>query len=285
MSDLSTHIQITETPRDGFQALPQFIPAERKIEYINHLLKCGFDTVEVGSFVSPRAIPQMADTGEVLNGLDLSQSNSKIAVLVVTTKGAQRACEFEVVDKLFYPFTLSATFLKKNVNQTPAEAEKIIDDVINLSIKYNKEPVIYYSWGFGDPYGDPWSIELLINSIEKMASKGLNYFPLSDIAGEVSPELINKVFTELINHFPAFDFGFHLHSLPADRIPKTEAAYNAGVRMFDSVIGGLGGCPMTGKELVANMDTGVLLDFFESRKINTGVNRKCVEETMIIQVI
>jgi len=283
MSDLSAHIQITETPRDGFQALPQFIPTVQKIEYINQLLKCGFETVEVGSFVSPRAIPQMADTGEVLNGLDLSNTNSKIAILVVTTKGAQRACEFEVVDKLFYPFTLSATFLKKNVNQTPAEAESIIDDVVNLSIKYNKEPVIYYSWAFGDPYGDPWSIELLIKSIEKMVSKGLTFFPLSDIAGEVSIKTIDEVYSALFEHFPNLDFGFHLHSLVKDRIPKTEAAFNAGVRRFDSVIGGIGGCPMTGKELVANMDTEVLLDFFKSKGIDTGVKRECVRDAALFR--
>jgi hydroxymethylglutaryl-CoA lyase len=277
----SNKVVITETPRDGFQGLPEFIPTKQKIDYINRLLQCGFDTVETGSFVSPRAIPQMADTGEVLKGLDLSGTKTKIAVLVVTTKGAQRACEFEVVDKLFYPFTLSASFLKKNVNQTSAEAEMIIDDVINLSIKYNKEPVIYYSWAFGNPYGDLWNIELLISSIEKMASKGLTYFPLSDIAGEVSTKTISEVYSVLFRHFPNLDFGFHLHSLVKDRIPKTEAAFNAGVKKFDSVIGGLGGCPMTGKELVANMDTEVLLDFFKSKNVDTGIDRECVKDAAL----
>jgi len=279
----SNKVVITETPRDGFQALPDFIPTQQKVEYINRLLQCGFDTVEVGSFVSPRAIPQMADTGEVLRNLDLSETKSKIAVLVATVKGAKMACEFKQVDKIFFPFSLSETFLKKNINQTQKEAEQTIDELINLCERFDKEPVIYYSWGFGDPYGDPWNVDLLIASIEKMASKGLRYFPLSDISGEVSPKLINKVFTELMNYFPGLDFGFHLHSLPDGRIPKTEAAYNAGVRIFDSVIGGLGGCPMTGKELVANMDTEVLLNFFKSKGVNTGVKRECVRDAALFR--
>jgi len=275
-------IKITETPRDGFQALSQFIPTRRKIDYINSILQCGFETVEVGSFVSPRAIPQMADTGEVLHGLDLSITRSKIAVLTATEKGAKMACEFEQVDKIFYPFSLSETFLLKNIKQTVRQAEQTIDEIINLSQKYGKEVVVYYSWGFGDPYGDPWSIEILVQSIEVMASKGLNYFPLSDIAGEVSAEIISTVFKTLFSTFPNLDFGFHLHALPKERMAKIEAAFNAGVLNFDSVIGGMGGCPMTGKELVANMDTQLLIDFFfKEKKIHTGVDKKCVEEAGI----
>ena len=277
----SNKVVITETPRDGFQGLPEFIPTKQKIDYINRLLHCGFDTVEAGSFVSPRAIPQMADTGEVLKGLDLSGTKTKIAVLVATVKGAKTACEYEQVDKLFFPFSLSETFLKKNINQSKTEAEQTIDETLNLCNRFNKELVVYYSWGFGDPYGDPWSTELLAKSIDNMISKGLRYFPLSDIAGEISPGLINNVFTELIDLFPEVDFGFHLHSLPADRIPKTEAAFNAGVRKFDSVIGGLGGCPMTGKELVANMDTEVLLDFLRSKNIDAGIDRECVKDAAL----
>lgn len=276
----SNKVAITETPRDGFQALLQFIPTVKKIEYINHLLKCGFDTVEVGSFVSPRAIPQMVDTGDVLKGLDLSETKSKIAVLVATVKGAKTACEHEQVDKIFFPFSLSETFLKKNINQTQKEAEQTIDELINLCNRFNKEPVIYYSWGFGNPYGDPWSIDLMAKSIKNLASKGLNYFLLSDIAGEVSAETVFNVFKALYQYFPNLDFGFHLHALPEDRISKIEAAFNAGVRNFDSVIGGLGGCPMAGKQLVANMDTEVLLAFFESKRIYIGVSRRCVEEAM-----
>ncbi len=275
---MSFDIKITETPRDGFQALPQFIPTQQKVEYINRLLHCGFDTVEVGSFVSPRAIPQMADTGEVLKALDLSSVQSKIAVLTATVKGAEMACQYEQVDKIFYPFSLSETFLLKNIKQTVLQAEQTIDKIINLSEKHGKEVVVYYSWGFGDPYGDPWSVEMLAHSIEAMASKGLNYFPLSDIAGEVSGETISTIFKTLFSTFPNLDFGFHLHALPKERLAKIEAAFNAGVRNFDSVIGGMGGCPMTGKDLVANMDTQLLIDFFEKKKANTGVDKRCVEE-------
>jgi len=281
MSNLNTRVKITETPRDGFQALPGLIPTRQKVAYINRLLQCGFETVEVGSFVSPRAIPQMADTGEVLQQLDLSNTKSKIAVLVATAKAAARACEFELVDKIFFPFSLSETFLKKNINQSAEQAEQTIDAIINLTEKHGKELIIYYSWGFGDPYGDPWSVDLMVESIKNMASKGLTYFPLSDIAGEISTETITNLYSVLFAEFPKLDFGFHLHSLPADRIPKTEAAFDAGVRKFDSVIGGLGGCPMTGKELVANMDTEVLLDFLKSKEVNTGVKRECVKDAAL----
>ncbi len=280
MSGHLNRVFITESPRDGFQALPKFIPTNTKVEYINRLLQCGFDTVEAGSFVSPRAIPQMADTGEVLNKLDLSDTNSKIAVLIATAKGAKQACMFEQVDKVFFPYSLSKTFLKRNINQTFEEAEQTIDALLNLTQKTGKEAVVYYSWGFGDPYGDPWSIDLLIKSIEKMASKGLRFFPLSDIAGEISTETIFNVYKALFTHFPELDFGFHLHALPADRIPKTEAAFRAGVSRFDSVIGGIGGCPMTGKELVANMDTFTLLEFFKQKNITTGAHKNCVETIM-----
>jgi len=282
MPHLNTHVKITETPRDGFQALPGLIPTRQKVEYINRLLQCGFDTVEVGSFVSPRAIPQMADTGEVLQGLDLSNTQSKIAVLVATAKAAAKACEFDMVDKIFFPFSLSATFLKRNINQTVEQAEQTVDDILNLTEKHGKELIIYYSWGFGDPYGDSWSIDLMVESIKKMAAKGLTYFPLSDIAGEISTETITNVYSTLFTEFPGLDFGFHLHALPKDRIPKTEAAFNAGVRWFDSVIGGLGGCPMTGKALVANMDTGVLLDFFEKKNVSTGVDINRVNKISLL---
>ncbi len=271
-------IKITESPRDGFQALPDFISTKKKTDYINRLLKCGFDTVETGSFVSPRAIPQMADTGEVLKGIDLSGTSSKIAVLVATVKGAKRACGFDVVDKIFFPFSLSETFLKKNINQTITEAEQTIDEILNLSVQFNKELVVYYSWGFGDPYGDRWSLDLLAESIEKMAVKGLSYFPLSDIAGAVSTSKINEVFRFLFDTFPKLNFGFHLHSLPDERIEKTEAAFKAGVRNFDAVIGGRGGCPMTGKELVANMDTETLLEYLAKKDVATGIDRSCVSE-------
>ncbi len=271
-------IKITETPRDGFQALSQFIPTQQKVDYINRVLHCGFDTVEVGSFVSPRAIPQMADTGKILNALDLTSVQSKIAVLTATVKGAKIACQYEKVDKIFYPFSLSETFLLKNIKQTVRQAEQTIDEIINLSKKHRKEVVVYYSWGFGDPYGDPWSVEMLVKSVKVMASKGLNYFPLSDIAGEVSCETISSVFKTLFSTFPNLDFGFHLHALPKERLAKIEAAFNAGVRNFDSVIGGMGGCPMTGKELVANIDTQLLIDFLEEKNANTGVDKRCVEE-------
>jgi hydroxymethylglutaryl-CoA lyase len=273
---MSNKIIITETPRDGFQGLKKTIPTEIKIRYINSLLKCGFDTVEVGSFVSKRIIPQMADTAEVLENLDTSGTSTKIAVLTATLKGAEKACRYGQVDKIFFPFSTSGTFLLRNINKSIEDSEILIDKLLELTSKYGKEPVIYYSWAFGNPYGDKWNIELLSASIEKMITKGLRYFPLSDIDGEASAAKIFEVFRQLHNTFDGIQFGLHLHALAKDRIPKTKAAYKAGVRHFDTVNGGMGGCPMTGKELVANMDTMVLVDYFERKGLATGINKECL---------
>jgi len=273
-----TKIKILETPRDGMQGIEQFIPTEKKIEYINILLNCGFHTVEVGSFVSPKAIPQLADTAKVLNKLDYSKTNSRIAVLVANNKGGDIAMNFDVVDDIIYPFSVSETFLKRNINQNFVEAEKTIDYLQNICVKNNKTLIPFLSMGLGNPYGDEWNIDILNFWTDKFMSKGINYVPVSDIIGEAEPDKIYEIFTSLINEFPDLEFGLHLHSEVKSATHKIDAAYKAGIRRFDTVLGGLGGCPMTGREMVANLDLRVLLNYCEANNIETGLNMEMLDK-------
>ena len=274
----STPIKIIETPRDGWQGLIPFIPTEKKVAYINLLLQAGFDTVEVGSFVSPRAIPQMADTAAVLEKINWEHKRSKIAVLVVTEKGGEKAVSYEQVDQLFYPFSISPTFLQKNIRKTFNTAEQTIDKLQNLCVGHNKELVVFFSLGFGNPYGDAWGVDLLFEWVNRMKAKGLTIFPLSDIHGETTSRQIYTVFTELIAGFPKMEFGLHLHTLRKEALVKVDAAYRAGIRRFDTVLGGLGGCPMAGKELVGNLALEDLLNYCDSNAIATGLDSKQLEE-------
>ncbi len=273
-------VKIVETPRDGFQGLPYLIDTKKKIEYINLLLKCGFHTVEVGSFVSPKVIPQMADTSAVIEGLDLNDVKSKIAVLVATTWGGEKAMNYDQVNQLIYPFSTSTTFLKKNINQTLEESESVIDSLQNMCVKHGKELLVYFSFGFESAYNDEWSFEILHEWIKRFTEKGLGIFPFSDIMGTATPARISYVFNNLINEFPDTEFGLHLHSTEHQRIEKVEAAYNSGIRRFDTVISGLGGCPQTGRELVGNLPLQELLEFLTSK----GVTDK-LDSTMLNMAI
>ena len=265
-------VKIIETPRDGFQALPNFIDTDRKIEYINQLLKCGFDTVEVGSFVSPRVIPQMADTAKVLESIDIDNTDSDIAVLAVTKKGADIAIQFDQVDQIFFPFSTSPTFLKRNTKQTVEEAYQIAEYIQNLCVKHNKKQVMFFSMGFESAYGDEWSIELMLNWIRRFKKIGLDTFPISDILGDTSAEQINKVFSAFVAEFPELEFGLHLHALADSQVAKVDAAYKAGIRRFDTVINGLGGCPQTGRELVNNLPLQVLLEYLNANNYTHTLN-------------
>ncbi len=275
---ITKNLTITETPRDGFQGLQSTIPTSSKIAYINLLLQCGFPTVEVGSLVSPKAIPQMADTSEVLKAIDKSTTNSQVAVLVATEKAGLRAMSYDVVDQLFFPFSTSETFLYKNIRQTAAEAESCIDALQNICIIHNKTLIVFFSLGFGNPYGDPWNIDLLSHWIEKMKGKGLTNFPISDIMGEASPEVIFEVYSQLKANFPELDFGLHLHALHHEASNKVHAAYKAGIRHFDTVMKGMGGCPMTGKELVGNLSLQTLMAYCENANIPHGLNEDKIRE-------
>lgn len=280
MTIILTVVKIIETPRDGFQGLSQIIPTKKKIEYINLLLQCGFDTVEVGSFVSPKAIPQMADTAEVLDGINISENNTKIAVLVATKRGGERAMDFQQVDQIFFPFSISPTFLKKNINQSIDQSERTIDEIQNLCIKYDKKQIVYFSMGFGSAYGDYWSLDLLHQWVRKMIAKGLSIFPFSDILGEESPEMISNVFQSLMSEFQNVEFGLHLHSLDSQRMEKVDAAYKTGIRRFDTVINGLGGCPQTGKELVGNLPLESFLEYCQQNNIPINIYKQYLKRAI-----
>jgi hydroxymethylglutaryl-CoA lyase len=273
-------VKIIETPRDGFQGLPNFIPTDVKIEYINLLLKCGFNTVEVGSFVSPKAIPQMADTGKVLDSIHFENTKSDIAVLTATKKGGAMAMDYEHINQIFFPFAISPTFLKRNINQTLEQAEATIDELQNMCVIHDKELIVYFSMGFGSAYGDEWSIDLLHYWIKRMKAKGLNIFPFSDILGGATPDAISKVFTSLIAEFSDTEFGLHLHSLEHQRMEKVDAAYIAGIRMFDTVINGLGGCPQTGKELIGNLPLGDFLNYCGQNNIHVDINEDYLKKAI-----
>jgi len=281
----ATQIKIIETPRDGMQGLDAIIPTKKKIEYINLLLQCGFDTVEVGSFVSPKAIPQMADTAEVLKKLDYSKTKSNIAVLVANLKGGELAVEFDEVDLIFYPYSSSPTFLKKNLNTTTEEAERTVEGLQNLCVKRNKHLVAFISLAFGDPYGDPWSIDLINKKVEKLLSLGITRIPLADTIGDVHPDVIDKVCGEVIPNFPEVEFGLHAHAYPGKGKSKIAAAWKHGVRHFDTVIGGLGGCPMTDKELVGNLSLESLMTWCKTEGVETGLNQEYLHKAQFYPLL
>jgi len=260
------------------QGIDTFIPTHKKIEYINLLLKCGFDTVEIGSFVSAKAIPQMADTAEVLRKLDYSTTKSNIAVLVANLKGGKLAMEFEEVDEIFYPYSTSPTFLRKNLNTTLDEAERTIDELQNLCVKHNKNLVAFISLAFGDPYGDQWDIDLINHKVNNLISKGIDTIPLADTIGNVDPLVIDEVCGAVVPNFPQVEFGLHAHAYPGKGKSKIAAAWKHGVRRFDTVIGGLGGCPNTDKELVGNLSLESLLKWSENHGVEIGLNMDVVKE-------
>jgi hydroxymethylglutaryl-CoA lyase len=218
----------------------------------------------------------MADTADVLRQLDLQDVTSDIAVLAVTEKGGQMACDFKQVDQVFFPFSTSPTFLRRNIKSTLVQADQTIDGIQNLCLKYNKELVVFFSMGFGSAYGDPWSMDILYEWVDRMMEKDLSIFPFSDIFGDTDPLTIEKVFRLLIKEFPEAEFGLHLHSLPEKRKEKVAAAYRAGIRRFDTVISGLGGCPQTGKELVGNLSLEALLEFCDQHKVRHDLDLKQV---------
>ncbi len=259
------------------QALKKTIPTKDKIEYVNLLLRAGFDIVDAGSFVSPSAVPQMADTAEVLKNLK-PEGDTKISVLVANAYFAKRLAEYDIVDFINYPFAISETFQKKNLKASLKKSLKEIDKIIDLCIQKNKNPIISISEAFGNPYDDDWGIDILMDWIDVLYDKGLRYFPLADTTASGTAHLIGLVFTNLIEEFPDAEFNLHLHSKPEETIPKIETAYNAGCRNFDTVFNGMGGCPMTGKELVANTDTYTFFEWMKQNNIENKLNETVFNE-------
>lgn len=264
-------VKIIECPRDAMQGIKNFIPTERKIAYIQSLLGCGFDTIDFGSFVSPRAIPQMSDTAEVLSNLDLSKSKSKLLAIVANVRGANEASVHPEIDYLGYPFSISENFQMRNTHKTIAQSIDILGEILEIAKATNKEVVTYLSMGFGNPYGDPWSVEVVGEWAEKLANMGARILSLSDTVGTSTPEDINYLFSHLIPKYPDVEFGAHLHTTPNRWYEKVDAAYKAGCRRFDGAIRGFGGCPMAKDELTGNMPTEKMLSYFTENKVDTGV--------------
>jgi len=265
-------IKIIECPRDAMQGIKSFIPTARKVAYIQSLLRVGFDTIDFGSFVSAKAIPQMQDTAEVLAQLDLSQTNSKLLAIIANTQGAISAAAHKEIQYLGFPFSISENFQMRNTHKTIEESLVTLNEILEIADKTNKEVVAYLSMGFGNPYGDPWNVDIVGNWTENLANRGVKILSLSDTIGSSTPEVIQYLFSNLIPKYPEIEFGAHLHTTPEKWFEKVNAAYNAGCRRFDGAIQGFGGCPMAKDTLTGNMPTEKLLSFFTSQKEQTNTS-------------
>jgi len=265
------NIKLIECPRDAMQGIKTFIPTEKKVQYIQSLLRCGFDTIDFGSFVSPKAIPQMADTKEVLAQLDLSSTKSKLLAIVANVRGAQDAVVHPEIDYLGYPFSISENFQMRNTHKTIDQSVDILKEILELANQNNKEVVAYLSMGFGNPYGDPWNVEIVGEWTEKLSNLGVKILSLSDTVGTSDAETITYLFSNLIPQYPEIEFGAHLHTTPDSWHEKVNAAYLSGCKRFDGAIQGFGGCPMAKDELTGNMPTEKLVSYFTSQKTDSQV--------------
>ncbi len=272
-------VKIIECPRDAMQGIKTFIPTEKKVAYIQSLLRVGFDTLDFGSFVSPKAIPQMQDTAEVLAQLDLSATRSKLLAIIANTRGAEAASVHPEIQYLGYPFSISENFQMRNTHKTIAESIVTLQEILNIADKSNKEVVAYLSMGFGNPYGDPWNVEIVGEWTEKLAAMGVTILSLSDTVGSSTPDVIDYLFSNLIPKYPTIEFGAHLHTTPDKWHEKVDAAYKAGCTRFDGAIQGFGGCPMAKDDLTGNMPTEKMLSYFTAAKATTNLNALSFESS------
>lgn len=275
-------MKLIECPRDAMQGIHEFIPTEKKVDYINSLLKVGFDTIDFGSFVSPKAIPQMRDTAQVLEQLDLSTTKSKLLAIIANVRGAQDAVEFDEISYLGFPFSISETFQQRNTNATIAESLTRVEEIQDLCIRNKKQLVVYISMAFGNPYGDEWSSDIAVGWTKRLAKLGIKIIALSDTTGVSNPQNISFLFSKLVPEFPGIEIGAHLHTTPDTWEEKVNAAYTSGCRRFDSAIKGFGGCPMAADKLTGNMPTENLLSYFSKKNIITGIDVKAFEESMLL---
>lgn len=273
-------VKIIECPRDAMQGIKShFIPTEVKVRYLNSLLKVGFDTIDFGSFVSPKAIPQMKDTAEVLSQLNLSNTVSNLLAIVANIRGANEVCKFEKIKYLGYPFSISEIFQMRNTGKTIQQSMQILEAILNLANKNNKEVVVYLSMGFGNPYGEPWDVEIVSHWTETLSKMGVKTLSMSDTIGVASGKSISYVFSSLIPLYPQMEFGAHLHTHPNSWHEKVDAAYLAGCHRFDGAIKGYGGCPMATDELTGNMPTEKLVSYFTAKKVNININALSFESS------
>jgi hydroxymethylglutaryl-CoA lyase len=265
-------IKITECPRDAMQGIKQIIPSELKVKYIHQGLQVGFDTIDFGSFVSPKAIPQMHDTAEVLDSLDLSAGNSKLLAIIANKRGAEDAIQFEEISYLGFPFSISETFQQRNTNSSIQESLQRVAEIQKLCTRSKKKLLVYISMAFGNPYGDAWNTEITIDWCRKLHNLGIKNLALADTTGSSTPENINELFASLIPELKTVEFRAHLHSTKAKAQEKINAAYQSGCRNFDVAIHGFGGCPMAADELTGNLPTEDLEVFALKNNINLGLN-------------
>lgn len=266
-------MKIIECPRDAMQGIHDFIPTEKKAAYLNEVLKVGFDTIDFGSFVSPKAIPQLKDTAEVLSQLDLGQTKSKLLAIIANTRGAVDAVKHQEIDYLGFPFSISETFQQRNTNKSIPEALNTLNEMQELCVKNNKTLVAYISMGFGNPYNDPYDVDIVAKFTDILAAIGIKIISLADTIGVSNEENITYLYTNLIKQYPDIEFGAHLHSNPATALEKVKAAHEAGCKRFDGAIKGYGGCPMADDDLVGNIATEKIMSYFGKNGIDLGLNQ------------
>lgn len=275
-------IKLIECPRDAMQGIKEWIPTEKKVEYINKLLEVGFDTIDFGSFVSPKAIPQMKDTAEVLSQLNLNENSSKLLAIVANQRGANDACQHPEIKYLGYPFSISETFQLRNTNATIEESLDRVKAIQDLCVKHGKEMVVYISMGFGNPYGDEWNVEIVQKWVDELDKIGIKIFSLSDTIGVSNPQTIKYLFSNLIPAYPHIEFGAHLHTQPHNWKEKVEAGYESGCLRFDGALRGFGGCPMAKDDLTGNMATENMTHFFNAVGEDLGLNQGAFSESLML---
>ncbi|MCX2583747.1 hydroxymethylglutaryl-CoA lyase [Pedobacter sp. MR22-3] len=276
------NIKLVECPRDAMQGLHHFVPTELKSAYLNLLLQVGFDTLDFGSFVSPKAIPQMADTQQVLENLDLSLTSTKLLAIVANLRGVESAVQHQAIDYLGFPFSISETFQQRNTNSSIEQSLSTVEDMLALCAKNNKKAVVYLSMGFGNPYGDEWNDEIVEKWADVLVDKGVGIISLADTVGISTPEKINHILPKLISRFSNIEIGIHLHSTPAERFEKIEAAYHSGVKRIDSALKGFGGCPMAADDLTGNIATEDVIAYLNDKGENLNLNMDKWNEAMVL---
>jgi hydroxymethylglutaryl-CoA lyase len=270
-------VRLVECPRDAMQGWPHFIPTEEKIRYLNELLRVGFDSLDFGSFVSAKAIPQMADTKQVIANINPSNSKTRLLAIVANIRGATEASAYSQIKDIGFPFSISETFQRRNTNSSIKTSLMTVLDILEICRQKDKRLVVYISMAFGNPYGDKWSPEIAIGWIRQLVKMGVKVISLADTVGVASPAQVKDLTKSLISEFPAIESGVHLHSRRENSIEKLEAAFSAGCRRFDGALNGIGGCPMAGDELVGNMDSLIMIEYFRNKNVLPALNESALE--------